>query len=265
MERQEQIRIVIVDNDVKENDEKRQQILQKYRNISNVMVIQIREDKGFSYANNQGYEYARTVLKSSYIVVANNDIEFLQKNFVELLENNIDKEADIVGPDIIKRKTGEHQNPLDERIRSKEEALSTIKKNTMALKFYNILYPVLYWNFKKFEGCEKRNADICVDIRQNKRREIVLFGACLIFMPSFVEREEKAFAPETKFYYEEYILAYRCMKEGYIMVYDPTLAVVHETGGATKKTYSSEKKRLKFVMEQTVASCKIYLKLMAEK
>ncbi len=45
-------------------------------------------------------------------------------------------------PDIIRSGTGEHQNPMDERLRTKEEAEGNHpEKNRMALKLYPLIYP----------------------------------------------------------------------------------------------------------------------------
>ena len=41
-----------------------------------------------SYANNQGYQYARKHFGKSYIIVLNNDIEFTQKDFISRLEKS---------------------------------------------------------------------------------------------------------------------------------------------------------------------------------
>ena len=96
------------------------------------------------------------------------------------------------------------------------------------------------------------------------QKNIVPFGACLIFTPLFVEKEEKAFEPETQFFYEEYILALRCQRKGYNIVYDPSMLVKHESGAATRKSYGTEKKRTRFMMEKTVGACEVYLEMLGE-
>ena len=54
-------------------------------------------------------------------------------------------------------------------------------------------------------------------------------------------KEDKAFWPETKFFYEEYILTQRCLKHGYTTVYEPGLQVLHESGAATRYSYRNER------------------------
>lgn len=262
MEQQDRIRIVIVDNDIYETAEKREKLRQKYAKESRVDVLQIKENGGFSYANNQGYQYAREKQKASFILVLNNDIEFIQDDFIQRLDKSYKNHVcHVLGPDVIRSSTGEHQNPMDQRIRTKEEAEYTIKMNRRALKQYSILYPLLYWNNRRNERKETKRKLTNAAYYQSVKKDIVPFGACLIFTPEFVTHETRAFYPETLFYYEEHILAYRCQKQGYKIIYDPALKVMHESGTATKKSFGSEKKRLRFVMERVAESCEIYRKL----
>lgn len=127
-EQQKRIRIVIVDNDIQKSEKDRKELSLKYQENSQIKILQIKENGGFSYANNQGYQYAKEHFGNGYIIVLNNDIEFTQKNFVSILEESYHSHpCHIIGPDVIRQGTGEHQNPMDTRLRTKEEACYTIK------------------------------------------------------------------------------------------------------------------------------------------
>ena len=165
---------------------------------------------------------------------------------------------------MIRQSTGEHQNPMDTRLRTKEEAEYTIKMNRLALRFYPIMYPVVYHMLQKAEKNKLVNQEKQLANYSQSQKDIVPFGACLIFTPLFVEKEEKAFEPETQFFYEEYILTLRCQQKGYNIVYDPSMSVKHESGAATKKSYGTEKKRIRFMMEKTVGACEVYLEMLGE-
>lgn len=259
MEKQNRIRIVIVDNDISDPYEKRIKIAKRYRNISNIKVLQIMENGGFSYSNNIGYRFAREQQEASFIVVLNNDIIFPQKDFVKRLDKAYKVHfCHVLGPDVVRYGSNEHQNPLDIRIRSKKEVDCTIMMNKIGIKLYPLLYPLLYIQNKCNEKIQHRKKTSDTSFYCKVHKGIVPFGACLIFTPKFVKNEEKAFDPETRFYYEEYILALRCQKKKYDIVYDPNLWVTHESGTATKKTFGSEWKRLRFMMERTLESCEIY-------
>lgn len=260
MEDRERIRIVIVDNDVNETPEYRNQIVKKYEKNPKIDILPITENGGFSYANNKGYEFARNVQKASYILVLNNDIEFIQKAFLKKLDNVFNSsKCHVIGPDVICQNTGEHQNPLDKCIRSKSEAEFTRKMNHTAVRFYFVLFPFLYLkNILEERRRIRLNKKNSV-YYQSSHKNIVPFGACLIFTPLYVGRENRAFFPETSFYYEEYLLACRCKKMNYDILYTPELKVYHESGTATKKSYGSERKRLKFVMQKMADACAVYL------
>ena len=47
-------------------------------------------------------------------------------------------------------------------------------------------------------------------------------------------------------------------------MYDPSMSVKHESGAATKKSYGTEKKRIRFMMEKTVGACEVYLEMLGE-
>ena len=260
MEQQERIRIVIVDNDIHDSEEDRNELLLKYKENPRIKVLQIKENGGFSYANNQGYQYAKEQFGPGYIIVLNNDIEFTQKNFISILENSYSNHpCHVLGPDVIHQGTGEHQNPMDTRLRTEKEAAYTIKMNQLALRFYPVLYPVVYHMLKKAEKSKLANREKQTILSRQIQTDIIPFGACLIFTPLFVEKEDKAFDPETQFFYEEYILALRCKRKSYKIVYDPAMTVKHESGAATKKSYHKQKKRIRFMLEKTAAACEVYL------
>ena len=146
-------RIVVVDNDIRRKKKRiGRNCSKKYQGNSRIKVLQIKENGGFSYANNQGYQYAREHFGKSYIIVLNNDIEFTQKDFISRLEKSyVNNQCYVLGPDVIRQSTGEHQNPMDTRLRTKEEAEYTIKMNRLALRFYPVMYPVVYHMLQKAE------------------------------------------------------------------------------------------------------------------
>ncbi|MDO4632665.1 MAG: glycosyltransferase [Eubacteriales bacterium] len=260
MDQQENIRIVVMDNDVDRPETERQKLSEKYQGMERLQVLRVEENGGFSYANNLGYRYAREVQNAGFIIVANNDIEFPQKDFPQRLYESYEKQrAHVLGPDIIRQGTGEHQNPLDTRLRTKEETRRTIRSNRLGLRLYPVLFPLLSFQMRRMER-QQTTVRLAQSERYAKTQtQIIPFGACLIFTPAFIKQEKKAFAPETRFFYEEYLLARRCREKAYRIVYDPSMRVFHESGTATKRSYRNEYRRLRFVMERTVEACEIYL------
>lgn len=262
MKDQERIRIIIVDNDIEKTEDERRELKENYRDNSRITVLKIKSGGGFSQANNQGYRFAREKLQTSFIVVLNNDIEFIQEDFVRRMMRSFrENPCHVLGPDIVRVGIGEHQNPMDTRIRTAEEAAYTVRMNRIALRFYPVVWPVISKKLKRQEGekllWKKDRGKFYREVQKN----IVPFGACLIFTPDFIKKEKLAFCPETQFFYEEYILTYRCQQKGYHIVYDPSLKVLHESGAATKKSCQSEKKRIRFMLERTKEAAEIYLQM----
>ena len=267
LQHREKICVVIVDNEIRKPTEERERIKSEYHGISEVRVLLVQGDGGFSYANNVGYQYARDQLKADWIIVTNNDVIFPQRDFLYRLESSFSElPSHILGPDVLRPRQGregvfyEHQNPLDTRLRTIKESEITIRSNQIALRYYPIMYPFLFlWEMleEKRALFQKRKRD---KYYRERHAGIVPFGACLVYTPLYTEHEKRAFEPETHFYYEEYLLKLRCDANGYIVSYDPSLKVVHETGLSTKQTYRRKKEKLRFVMEETLKSCKIYQK-----
>lgn len=267
LQQSEKVCIVIVDNEIRKIPKERERIKSKYQGVLEVRVLFVQRDGGFSYANNIGYQYARDQLKADWIVVANNDVIFPQRDFLYRLESSFSElPSHILGPDILRPRQVregvfyEHQNPLDTRLRTTKESEITIRSNRIALRYYSVMYPFLFlWEIleEKRALFQKRKRD---KYYRERHTGVVPFGACLVYTPLFTEHEKRAFEPETHFYYEEYLLKLRCDANGYIVSYDPSLKVVHETGLSTKQTYRRRKEKLRFVMEETLKSCKIYQK-----
>ena len=261
MNGQDRIRIVVVDNNIHQSAGQREKLCKRYKRFSHISVLTITEDGGFSYANNAGYRYARDKDRADWICIINNDVEFTQPEFPDLIEE-IYRETGchILSPDIIKKSDGEHQSPMDTRLRTSDEARYTVDMNARMLKIYGLAFPALYLYQKRQDRKRVQKKKQNSEFYRKRQENIVPFGACLIFTPSFVKEEENAFEPETHFYYEEYLLTHRCERLRYTILYDPSVRVLHESGTATKRSLGSERRRMKFIMEETKKSADIYLK-----
>lgn len=264
LKQREKIHIVVVDNDVSKSEEEREKLREHYSGVRALTVLTNRGNGGFSEANNLGYAYARQVLQCDCILVLNNDIEIPQRDFLERLENGYAREREqgqchILAPDIIRQgRVKEHQNPMDRNLRTLEQTERTIRGNEAALRHIDLLYPFLaLWQQHVRSASLRKKVQESAFYRE-RQEQIVPFGAFLIFTPEFVSEQEKAFSPETQFFYEEYILALRCRRLGYRIVYDPSMKVLHESGKSTQAAYRTDKARMKFTMEKMLSACRIY-------
>ena len=260
MEGQEAVQLVIVDNDIGKKDALRFERKKKYeQQAPNITVLINRGSGGFSEANNLGYQYARDRLKASFILVLNNDIEFIQKDFpTHLYQAYQECKCHVLGPDIIRSGTGEHQNPMDERLRTKEEAEATIRKNRMALKLYPLIYPLLYWNNRWMERTQTQERKKSKDYYKSKKEKIVPFGACLIFTPLFVKAEKKPLIRRHSFIMKNIFWPVAVRKKATESFMIRHLRCITKSGKATSRRFRGEYGRLKFMMERIIQACTIY-------
>lgn len=255
MDQREQIHILVVDNDTEAPAAVRKALAGQYAGTDCVTVLPIRKKSGFSRANNMGYRYARTHLEPSHIVVCNNDVVFPQRDFVKKLYETNASGADVLAPGIVSAVSGAAQNPLDTQLRTPRQAKTTILLNRLALALFPLSHKLVAGRQNRGTG----HPDHAAFGDGQPPSLIVPMGACIIFTGRFLEAEEYAFMPETAFYYEEYILAARCQREGYRTGFFPQLRVIHADGAATGNRYEDEKERLRFMMKHMSRSARIYL------
>lgn len=252
LQTEDTIHIIVVDNDWNKTGEERCLL---HQSLSGVDIVTMREDVGFSKANNAGYQYTRVHHTPDYIIIANNDITFEQKNFLEQMKQ-IAKETqcDVIGPDVYSTAHKVHQSPIDVCGRTEAQATYTIWANALALRCWPVSYPLL----RKQMRTAKKNSILW----NESQMEVVPCGACIIVTGRFVKSEERIFTPETRFYYEEYILHYRCSEKEYRILYCPKLQVLHADGVATQNKTGDEKRKIHFILENTLNSARRYRQLL---
>lgn len=255
--------IIVVDNGSPDNSGVMLQ--QKYVDDENVLVLLVGDNIGFAKANNLGYQYAKKNLNSDYIIITNSDTIFEQKDFIETVQKKYNlKGFEIAGPDLITPK-GTHQNPH----RKNPLTINQVRKMLLIKSVF-----LIYFFIKKklHIGDKILILEKWFDLKDKKTQEnisykiehekVVLQGACLIFSPSFIAKEENAFYPGTFMYGEEDILTYLACKKNYRLFYSPDLKVYHLDGGATKKSYENSLDKNIFTYSYIVEGCKILLKIM---
>ena len=209
---------------------------------------------GFSEANNIGYKYAKDFLGATMVIAGNNDLVFDDRFSEGVLLSYEDSQYAVVGPDVEKVGTGEHQSPIALRLRSAKEVKKTIRLNKMVLGVYPLAYPFM----KKYLAGSTQVGAPVTGITEGA----VPCGACVIFTRRFIEAEDKLFCPETKFYYEEFILAKRCQDKGYKIVFDPALHVYHVDQAASVAATRGEYDRIRLKMQRIVDAAGVYLKML---
>ena len=91
------------------------------------------------------------------------------------------------------------------------------------------------------------------------RKNVVLQGACIIFSPLYIKENDIAFEELTFMYCEEDLLELKCKKNNWLMVYDPSIKILHAEQVATKFTYPNIVEKKIFVSENIQKALKIVL------
>ena len=259
-------KIVIVDN--ASPDGSGVLLEKEYAQDEDIKVLISERNEGFARGNNRGYHYARKEWKADCVIILNNDIIFEQREFLEELENQEtawkDASVGVVGPDIVTL-SQQHQNPF----RQKPYELSDVKKairNKTIFLWYFYLKKFLHLENRIFileNMFERKSGQRRSELAWDKKQDnVVLQGACLIFLPAFVKNEENAFCKDTFLYGEEDILYYLCKKKGYGIQYTPSLLVKHLEGQATQKRFSRSIQKSIFIYRNTLDSLGVLKKLM---
>lgn len=259
-------KIVIVDN--ASPDGSGILLEKEYAKDADIKVLLNKRNEGFARGNNLGYRYARENWKVDCVVILNNDIIFEQQDFILKLEKQEvlwrEKSVGVAGPDIITL-NGQHQNPFRKRAYELADVKKAIRNKKIFLwyfylkKFLHLDNKILILEHMFERKSGKRRADIEWNREQ---KDVVLQGACLIFLPLFVQNEKTAFCEETFLYGEEDILHFLCQKKGYGMQYTPSLCVRHLEGRATGKRFAGSVQKSIFVYQNTIDSLKILKKQM---
>lgn len=248
-------RIVIVDN--ASPNQTGRLLAEEYRFYENVDIILREQNDGFSAGNNAGCAYAIKKWNPNFLAVANNDVEFCQKDFITRIFEEYEKNPfAILGPDIYSPVQGVHQSPLDEHPPSRNRVMKTIAFNQLMLWFYPLAYPIMKKYFRYMDN------NIQAKEHRQYKENVCLMGACMVYSKEYMDARDKIFEPETKFYYEEYIQTLWCMRNNKKVVYKPEIVVYHMAGSATKTISTQERENIRFRMRNILQAAKIYKKFL---
>ncbi|HEM6372265.1 TPA: glycosyltransferase [Streptococcus suis] len=240
--------IIIVDNNSSNGSGKKLQEL--YKNIPNVHVILNMENLGFAKGNNIGYRFAKENFNPKFIVIANNDIELPQSDFISRVESIYEREQfAVLGPEIFSTNEEIFQSPKRLQPYSYKQVLDELrqyekKKNS---KYIVPFKATLKKNrfIKKLNSIRKRSSSR-IDPTKIYYNPII-HGSFIIVSEKFIAKRENAFFEGTYMYFETEILAYQCKKDNLKVVYDPSIKVLHHHSTSTSSTFSSELKKVRFM------------------
>ncbi len=247
---QQEIRVVVVDN-ASPNGSGRH-LAEKYAEDEMVDVLCREENDGFSRGNNAGCEYAVAKWNPDFLVVANNDVIFAQKEFIIQIRELYEKEPfAVLGPDIYDPLKKIHQSPISDTLPDAAQVGRTIFLNRMVLRLFPLFYPIMKRYFQNLEV----KAGLDYDVDWN---DVCVMGACLVFAKEYFREKEKVFAPETRFYYEENIILLWCRQHQKTVLYRSALQVLHMEGRATETVDKDNRNKIRFRMCNIADAAAIY-------
>ncbi len=242
-------KIVIVDNASPNGTG--QELLDEYTEDSEIKVILNPENSGFAKGNNMGVRWVQENVPADFVVVLNNDVEILQKDFCPKVEAIYRRHSfDVLGPDIISVFSGIHQNPKSlhgyslESVRKKREKVARTKNPILLLLSSGEKNSPAIW--KRVQ--RRRRAKQCID-SSIPTEGSVLHGSCVIFSKRYLKKHPEPFYPKTYMYFEMEILDWLCRKDKSVVRYDPSIEVLHYQYVSSKQEYRSIVKRSKFVID----------------
>lgn len=264
-------KIVVVDNASPNGSGK--VLEKKYKNISEVHIIHAETNNGFSVGNNIGFQYIKNNYISDFIIAANNDVLFPQRDFIDRLYVLYAEDSFwVAGPDIYEPHREYHSSPMYEHLLNTEEIGRVMKETEQEKQKLEKIFS--FYGFKIYiRDSFRDNKIINFFIRLNrfvrgqKRkywercRGIVLQGACLIFDKRFCENNSELFSPLTFMYGEELLLAKRCEKNNWEIKYFPELFIWHFSRGSSqsmKLSYREYCKKRIIELERIQEAYRIY-------
>jgi glycosyltransferase involved in cell wall biosynthesis len=229
---------------------------EEYAMEQNVTVLLNSENSGFARGNNLGIRWVRENLLADFVVVLNNDVEILQKDFAVRIEEIYEEHAfDVLGPDIVSVFSGIHQSPKSlhgctlDSVRRKRANVKRSSHPILLLLSSGEKNSPFIWRLVQRRQRAKQNIDSTVPAEG-----VVLHGSCVIFSERYLKTHPEPFYPKTYMYYEMEILEWMCRREGSVIRYDSSISVLHYQYVASKQEFKSIVRRSKFVIDCLIES-----------
>lgn len=259
--------IIVVDN-ASPNDSF-EQLRRKYHDVSHITLLHSDQNLGFAKGNNLGYRYALEHFQSDFVIIANNDTEFLQSGFLQTMIQTYElHDCALIGPDILNI-NGYHQNPYRPHPITDKQLSRWLRNRRLWLVFLrmdNWLHLSEHISFFRTFYQKRALAGMPLDTWKEAADNVVLQGACIIFTPLYIKKfPQNAFYPGTYMYCEEDILAYFCAENHLGTHYTPGLQILHRDSASTSLSHASQREKDLFLTKNMIRSLKVFRRLRRRK
>ena len=226
---------IIVDN--KSTNDSVEKLYNYANDSQNIKIISNNKNGGYAYGNNIGLRTA-IELGFDYAIIVNNDIEFLDDNFIESALNifNSNKSIACVSP-IVLLPNGKETNK------------NLIRKGVWYETFGSFKYKKLSNKYERLTT--KSGISYCINYRPQ--------GCCMIV--DLQKMKEINFLDEHTFLYmEESILAEKILNAGYLSVCSLENKIIHNHKSTTSSIFKKNK-YLKIYLSSSYYYYKHYLRM----
>lgn len=254
--------IVVVDNG---SSKVFSEICDKKILTNKVHIVRSEENLGFARGNNLGIKYSNSILNTDYIICANNDTIFFQRDFFEKIICEF-KETNfwVLGPLIYTADGRYVSSPLVD-----EYTMSVFKidKKIRNLK-KQLLYDKMHIKFLQSIWQKIKNHNTAVNNTKSltslvRHENVILQGSCLIFSKLFFDKLS-GFNDKTFLYEEEYILYVTVLQNKGTTIYSPDIYIYHKEDATTNTLFNTKKSKRIFLFENEINSLNV-LKEIIEK
>lgn len=255
-----QKRIIIVDN--ASPNESGTKLENMFSDNEMVDIILNDSNVGYAEGNNIGISFALKKYQPDFIIVANNDIEFKQDDFLSLIKTSFKQQRfDVMGPKIFVPETGIYQNPKKIESYTLDE-VRMINKHSKRLLGQNRLLFNVRAVLKRVSGLRKlvlKRRKTTVSKINEEQLNVVLHGSLLIFSADFFEKMTVPFDKKTFFYFETEIMDKKMRSLGMLSKYDPRLFVHHQQNTSTKQSFKNAAAQQKFQLTNMMKSTQVFI------
>lgn len=165
-----------------------------------------------------------------YAVISNTDIDFVTYDFFEkLITNDYNRKIGCIGPDIVLKETGKHQNPFS--IYRPDKKLMKLRK----LVYDNYFLYNLYFMLSKIKNNISKG-----EIQQKKGYVYSVHGSVFILKKECIDKFLKDNI-QIFMYGEELYVAEKLKENQMLLYYDNDLKIIHNENQVTGKIASRRK------------------------
>jgi len=242
--KEDNIQVIIVDNNSKEEDKINLSTLEK--NYNNLKIIWLSENLGYFKGLNKGIKSIKKA-RNTTIIAGNNDLTFDLDFLLKFKEIEYDKDVLVIAPNII-TKEGRQQNP---HVIEKVSKIEKLKASIYNSNYYvGQTFRFLNQSIKKMRS---KPVPLTNSFEQMKIKRGI--GACYILTPNFFKHFTKL-DDRVFMWGEEALLSNQVESVGGATLYDPTIKIIHHESASVK---SIESKRKYYTVKESYKIYKKYL------